>query len=64
MAMKAIMISPLPFPEEVGMKTGATIHTMNGFTNVARKLNQERDPRETDGWWEKQHWKRGVECDW
>jgi cytochrome P450 len=47
-------------PEEVGMKTGATIHTMNGLQMTARKLNREDPPEPSDGWWEHQHLKRGL----
>lgn len=36
-------------PEDVGMKTGATIHTMNGL-NMIPKINDEIP--ETTGWWE------------
>lgn len=45
--------------EEVGMKTGATIHTMNGLQMRARRTN-DATPLETDGWWEMQHLKRGL----
>ncbi len=44
-------------PEDVGMKTGATIHTMNGLNMVAKKA--EGIP-ETSGWWEQQHLQRGL----
>jgi len=43
--------------EDVGMKTGATIHTMNGLNMIVRK--SEGIPS-TNGWWEKQHLKRGL----
>jgi cytochrome P450 len=48
-------------PEEVGMKTGATIHTMNGLQMTARKLSREDPPEKTDNWWQKQHLKRGLD---
>jgi cytochrome P450 len=48
-------------PEEVGMKTGATIHTENGLQMYARKLNREDAPEKTNGWWGKQHLKRGLD---
>jgi len=44
-------------PEDVGMKTGATIHTMNGLNMVVKKA--EGIP-ETSGWWEQQHLQRGL----
>jgi cytochrome P450 len=47
-------------PEDVGMKTGATIHTMNGLKMYARKLDKEAAPPTTNGWWELQHLKRGL----
>ena len=47
-------------PEDVGMKTGATIHTMNGLNMYPRKLSKDADPPKTDGWWEMQHLKRGL----
>ena len=47
-------------PKDVGMKTGATIHTMNGLKMKATRV-QDGDPLPaTDGWWEKQHLKRGL----
>jgi hypothetical protein len=42
------------------MKTGATIHTMNGLNMYPRKISKDADPPKTDGWWEKQHLKRGL----
>jgi hypothetical protein len=42
------------------MKTGATIHTMNGLKMYARKLDKEAAPPTTNGWWELQHLKRGL----
>lgn len=47
-------------PEEVGMKTGATIHTMNGLMMRASKLSDEAPIPSTDSWWEMQHLKRGL----
>ena len=47
-------------PEDVGMRTGATIHTMNGLNMNLRKLSKDAEPPSTDGWWEKQHLKRGL----
>lgn len=42
------------------MQTGATIHTMNGL-NMRFKRVQDEDPLPaTDGWWGKQHLKRGL----
>ena len=46
-------------PSEVGMRTGATIHTMNGLQMRARK-SDDTDLPETDGWWEMQHLQRGL----
>ena len=43
--------------EDVGMKTGATIHTMNGLNMLVKK--SEGIPQ-TSGWWEKQNLKRGL----
>mmetsp|Transcript_31537 Transcript_31537/g.46791 ORF Transcript_31537/g.46791 Transcript_31537/m.46791 type:complete len:758 (-) Transcript_31537:144-2417(-) len=50
-------------PEDVGMKTGATIHTMNGLNMHARKLSTSEPPPKTSGWWEQQHLKRGLQAD-
>jgi len=48
-------------PEEVGMKTGATIHTINGLMMRPRKLNTDEDNiPASSGWWTKQHLKRGL----
>mmetsp|Transcript_18977 Transcript_18977/g.26718 ORF Transcript_18977/g.26718 Transcript_18977/m.26718 type:complete len:753 (+) Transcript_18977:188-2446(+) len=44
-------------PESVGMKTGATIHTMNGLNMYVSKSS---GVPETNGWWEEQHLKRGL----
>lgn len=47
-------------PEDVGMKTGATIHTMNGL-NMMVSPRSETDPiPETNEWWTKQHLMRGL----
>jgi hypothetical protein len=48
-------------PEDVGMKTGATIHTMNGLNMNIRKLDRTLPPPKTTGWWEQQHVKRGLQ---
>jgi len=50
-------------PDDVGMKTGATIHTMNGLNMKIRKLNTEDPPEKLNGWWEKQHLQRGLKAD-
>eukprot|EP00522_Entomoneis_paludosa_P001963 CAMPEP_0172472740 /NCGR_PEP_ID=MMETSP1065-20121228/68496_1 /TAXON_ID=265537 /ORGANISM="Amphiprora paludosa, Strain CCMP125" /LENGTH=751 /DNA_ID=CAMNT_0013230899 /DNA_START=186 /DNA_END=2441 /DNA_ORIENTATION=+ len=47
-------------PEEVGMKTGATIHTMNGLMMTVRAVDGDKEIPETSGWWEMQHLKRGL----
>lgn len=47
-------------PEDVGMRTGATIHTMNGLNMNPRKITEEEPLPVTGGWWEKQHLKRGL----
>ena len=44
-------------PEDVGMKTGATIHTMNGLKMT---VNSCIEIPKTTNWWEKQHLKRGL----
>lgn len=44
-------------PEDVGMKTGATIHTMNGLNMKVKKA--DGIPK-TDGWWSEQHLSRGL----
>lgn len=46
-------------PKDVGMKTGATIHTMNGLMMKARRVSTDNIPK-LDGWWEMQHLKRGL----
>lgn len=47
-------------PDDVGMKTGATIHTMNGLKMTATRITDETPLPPTNGWWEKQHLKRGL----
>ena len=47
-------------PEEVGMKTGATIHTMNGLMMRARKVSDGAPVPSSENWWEMQHLKRGL----
>jgi len=44
-------------PDDVGMQTGATIHTMNGLNMVVKKSSGIPEP---NGWWEEQHLKRGL----
>lgn len=46
--------------EDVGMKTGATIHTMNGLNMYIRKVDPTLPLPTSNGWWEKQHLKRGL----
>lgn len=45
-------------PSDVGMKTGATIHTMNGLNMIVNKVPTEIPS--SNGWWEHQHLKRGL----
>jgi cytochrome P450 family 97 subfamily B polypeptide 3 len=47
-------------PEDVGMKTGATIHTMNGLMMRANRVPVDAPPPKSDGWWEMQHLRRGL----
>lgn len=47
-------------PKDVGMKTGATIHTMNGLQMRVRKRSSDERLPESTGWWEKQHLSRGL----
>jgi len=47
--------------EDVGMKTGATIHTLNGLNMNVRPLDPSLPPPETNGWWERQHTSRGLD---
>jgi len=58
----AMILNKLEFsfvtgPEDVGMQTGATIHTMNGLNMYVTKLSREVVP---SGWWEREHLKRGL----
>lgn len=46
--------------EDVGMKTGATIHTMNGLNMVVSRRSENDPVPETNGWWEQQHLARGL----
>lgn len=46
--------------EEVGMKTGATIHTMNGLMMRATRVAKDAPPPKAGGWWELQHLRRGL----
>ncbi|GAX17507.1 hypothetical protein FisN_5Hh160 [Fistulifera solaris] len=47
--------------EDVGMKTGATIHTMNGLQMKPRSVSESSTSVEkTTSWWEMQHLKRGF----
>lgn len=50
-------------PKDVGMKTGATIHTMNGLNMIMERRSEENPIPDTNGWWEKQHLKRGLNID-
>lgn len=51
-------------PDDVGMQTGATIHTQNGLNMIVKKhIPSEGDEIDDDGWWEKQHLKRGLNVD-
>merc|ERR1711935_228524 len=47
-------------PDDVGMQTGATIHTMNGLRMRPTKVNPNEPLPDTGGWWERQHLKRGL----
>ena len=47
-------------PDDVGMQTGATIHTMNGLNMRVSRVSEDDAVPQTDGWWEKQHLKRGF----
>merc|ERR1711957_487533 len=44
-------------PDDVGMQTGATIHTMNGLN---MNIKKSTGTPELNGWWEEQHLKRGL----
>lgn len=63
-ATMAMMLKNFEFefaidPVDVGMKTGATIHTMNGLM-MRPQSAVGADAISTDGWWEMQHLKRGL----
>eukprot|EP00804_Cyclotella_cryptica_P009753 CCRYP_013215-RD/>CCRYP_013215-RD protein AED:0.08 eAED:0.08 QI:437/1/1/1/0.75/0.6/5/159/731 len=47
-------------PEDVGMKTGATIHTMNGLNMFVSPRSEENPIPETNEWWGQQHLSRGL----
>mmetsp|Transcript_15160 Transcript_15160/g.31782 ORF Transcript_15160/g.31782 Transcript_15160/m.31782 type:complete len:772 (+) Transcript_15160:209-2524(+) len=47
-------------PEDVGMKTGATIHTMNGLNMIVKPRSEANPIPEANEWWGKQHLKRGL----
>jgi hypothetical protein len=47
-------------PEDVGMKTGATIHTMNGLNMIVTPRAEENPIPETNEWWVQQHLSRGL----
>uniref|UniRef100_A0A7S0FSD6 Uncharacterized protein n=1 Tax=Minutocellus polymorphus TaxID=265543 RepID=A0A7S0FSD6_9STRA len=47
-------------PDDVGMQTGATIHTMNGLNMRLRRRSTDEPPEKSSGWWTKQHLKRGL----
>lgn len=47
-------------PEDVGMKTGATIHTMNGLQMKLYKRSMDSPLPKPSGWWERQHTSRGL----
>jgi len=61
----AILINNFEFqfigsPDDVGMKTGATIHTMNGLNMHVRRRSRDDAPIVSNGWWEQQHLSRGL----
>jgi cytochrome P450 family 97 subfamily B polypeptide 3 len=49
-------------PDDVGMKTGATIHTMNGLQMTVKSRNKKDEPSASveSSWWAQQHLKRGL----
>ena len=47
-------------PDDVGMKTGATIHTMNGLNMRPTRYSPGDELPSADGYWERQHLKRGL----
>jgi len=46
--------------EEVGMQTGATIHTMNGLQMYVRTVDENEKLPDPEGYWTQQHLKRGL----
>lgn len=46
--------------DDVGMKTGATIHTMNGLNMIVSKRSNDDVSLQSSGWWEKEHLRRGL----
>merc|ERR1740124_1313132 len=47
--------------DDVGMKTGATIHTLNGLSMILSKRPPRNGPvPPPSGWWESQNAKRGL----
>ena len=47
-------------PEDVGMKTGATIHTMNGLNMMVTPKSDANHIPATNDWWVQQHLSRGF----
>jgi hypothetical protein len=47
-------------PEDVGMKTGATIHTMNGLNMLVRHRDESNPIPAANDWWVNQHLMRGF----
>lgn len=47
-------------PDDVGMKTGATIHTMNGLQMRATRVSEDDKLPDPESWWELQHRVRGL----
>ena len=47
-------------PEDVGMKTGATIHTMNGLNMLVRHRDEKDPIPAANDWWVNQHLMRGF----
>jgi len=47
-------------PEDVGMKTGATIHTMNGLNMMVTHRSETNPIPETGDYWVQQHISRGF----
>mmetsp|Transcript_39029 Transcript_39029/g.81681 ORF Transcript_39029/g.81681 Transcript_39029/m.81681 type:complete len:758 (+) Transcript_39029:160-2433(+) len=48
-------------PADVGMKTGATIHTMNGLNMMINRRSETNPIPETNDWWVQQHLTRGMD---